>query len=210
MEWRARLHASHNSMLLLSQGWAYDLLQYVLGGARTRRWIQQEFIRARRGERVLDVGCGTADVLSVLPDVEYIGFDISEAYVARAQARWGSRGRFFAQHLDGETLRSLGTFDVVLATGVLHHLTDHEATTLFDLLAPALTPGGRIVTVDGCYVDRQNPIARSLIKNDRGQYVRTPEAYVALATSSGLDVRGWLIHRAWIPYTYWIMRISKS
>jgi SAM-dependent methyltransferase len=196
-------------MLLLSQGWAYDLLQYVLGGARTRRWIQQEFIRARAGERVLDVGCGTADVLSVLPDVEYIGFDISEAYVARARARWGARGRFVAQPLDRGTLRSLGQFDVVLATGLLHHLTDEEATTLFDMLTPALTPAGRIITVDGCYVDRQNPIARTLIKNDRGKYVRTPEAYVALAKSAAFDVRGWLSHRRWLPYTYWIMRISK-
>jgi SAM-dependent methyltransferase len=197
-------------MLLLSHGWAYDLLQYVLGGARTRRWIQQEFIRARAGERVLDVGCGTADVLSVLPEVEYIGFDISEAYVARAKARWGSRGSFFAQRLDRETVRSLGRFDIVLATGVLHHLTDDEATTLFDLLLPALTPGGRIITVDGCFVHRQNPIARTLIKNDRGQYVRAPEAYVALAKSSDRDVRGWLIHRKWLPYTYWIMRINRS
>jgi SAM-dependent methyltransferase len=197
-------------MLLLSQGWAYDLLQYLLGGAHTRRWIQEEFIRARAGERVLDVGCGTADVLSVLPDVEYIGFDISESYVARAQARWGGRGRFLAQPLDREAMRSLGQFDVVLATGLLHHLTDEEATTLFDLVAPALTPAGRIITVDGCYVDRQNPIARTLIKNDRGKHVRTPDAYVALAQSAGLEVQGWLSHRHWLPYTFWIMRINRS
>jgi SAM-dependent methyltransferase len=196
-------------MLLLSHGWAYDLLQYALGGARTRRWIQQEFIRARAGERVLDVGCGTADVLSVLPDVEYIGFDISEAYVARARSRWGSRGRFYAQQLDRDAMMSLGAFDLVLATGVLHHLGDHELTTLFELLPSALTRAGRIVTVDPCFVDKQNPIARSLIKNDRGKYVRSPQAYVALATSSGLDVRGSLIHRKWFPYTYWIMQINK-
>ncbi len=197
-------------MLLLSRGWAYDLIQWAMGGARTRRWIQREFIRARAGERVLDVGCGTADVLSVLPAVDYVGFDISRSYVDRARARWGSRGRFHAQSLDRQTLESLGTFDVVLATGVLHHLTDDEASALFGMLAPALRPSGRIVTVDGCYVDGQNPIARSLIKHDRGKYVRTPDAYVALAKRSALNVRGWLIHRKWIPYTYWIMRVGTS
>jgi SAM-dependent methyltransferase len=172
--------------------------------------MQREFIQATAGERVLDVGCGTADVLSVLPDVDYVGFDISRRYIERARARWGQRGRFYAQPLDASTLKSLGKFDLILATGLLHHLRDDEVSALLETLAVGLKASGRVVTVDGCYVEGQNPIARFIINRDRGENVRTPHAYAALVRKSFTDVRGWLIHRTWIPYTYWIMRFGMG
>ena len=194
----------------LTHGWAYDFTQRLLGGARTRRWIQREYIRARPGERVLDVGCGTGDILSVLPDVDYVGFDVNERYIARAKARWGLRGQFFARHIDRNAIESLGTFDLILATGLLHHLEDDEANALFETLAGALRLNARMITVDGCYVERQNPIARFIINRDLGKNVRTPEGYARLARRSLTDVHGWIIHRAWIPYTYWIMRAGTA
>jgi SAM-dependent methyltransferase len=195
---------------LLGHGWAYDVAQKAMGGSRTRRWMQREFIRAMPGERVLDIGCGTADILTVLPDVDYVGFDISEPYIARARARWRLRGQFHAQYLDRATLESLGKFDLILATGVLHHLEDEEVGALFEMLADGLRPTARIITVDGCHVRGQNPFARFLINHDRGRNVRTPDAYATLARRSLADVRGWVIHRTWIPYTYWIMRAGHT
>jgi SAM-dependent methyltransferase len=171
--------------------------------------MQRDFIRAVPGERVLDVGCGTADILTVLPDVDYVGFDISEPYIARAQARWRLRGQFHARYLDRRMLKSLGTFDLILATGLLHHLEDDEAVALFEMLADGLRPNARIITVDGCYVERQNRLAQFIINHDRGKNVRTPDAYATLARRSLGDVHGWLVHRKWIPYTYWIMRVGR-
>jgi SAM-dependent methyltransferase len=159
---------------------------------------------------VLDVGCGTADILSALPDVDYVGFDINESYITRARACWGPRGQFFARRIDRDAIESLGTFDLILATGVLHHLEDDEANALFQTLASALRPNARIITVDGCHVEGQNPIARFIINQDFGKNVRTPDGYATLARRSLADVRGWVIHRAWIPYTYWIMRAGKT
>ncbi len=79
---------------ILSVPAIYDLAQTLVGASQDRNWMQREFIRAKAGERVLDVGCGTADILSVMPEVDYVGFDISEPYIAKAKARWGSRGEF--------------------------------------------------------------------------------------------------------------------
>ena len=194
---------------ILSNPAVYDFAQTMMGASKNRVWMQNEFIQAKPGERVLDVGCGTADVLSVMPDVEYVGFDISEAYIERAQARWGQRGTFHAQLLDKPAVETLGKFDLVLATGLLHHLDDHEVHGLFETLAVALKPGGRVITVDGTYVDGQNPLARFVISKDRGQSVRTPGAYSTLAKQHFEAVEGWMEPRAWIPYTYWIMRLGS-
>lgn len=193
---------------VLSHPAVYDFAQTLMGAARNRRWIQGTFIKARAGDRVLDVGCGTADILSVLPDVDYVGYDVSAPYIEKARNRWGSRGSFHAALLDAEALGRLGKFDLVLATGLLHHLDDDEVENLFRTLAPGLKPGGRIVTVDGTFVSGQNWAARWIISKDRGQNVRTPEAYAQLAHSSFADVKGHLICRIWFPYTYWIMEIG--
>lgn len=171
--------------------------------------MQNEFIQAKPGERVLDVGCGTADILSVMPEVEYVGFDISDAYIQRARARWGHRGTFHAKLLDKAVAEPLGKFDLILATGLLHHLDDDEVHGLFETLALALKPGGRIITVDGTYADGQNPLARFVISKDRGQSVRSPEAYSALAARRFKAIKGWVEPRLWIPYTYWIMRLES-
>lgn len=193
---------------VLSHPAVYDFAQTLMGASRNRRWMQGAFFRARAGDRVLDVGCGTADILSVLPDVDYVGYDVSEPYIEKARSRWGTRGRFHAALLDAEALSGLGEFDLVLATGLLHHLDDDEVRGLFRILVPALKPGGRIVTVDGTFVAGQNPVARWIISKDRGQNVRTPEAYAQLARETYSDIKGHLIHRNWFPYTYWVMEIG--
>jgi SAM-dependent methyltransferase len=190
---------------VLSYPWAYALVQGLFGSASGRRWLQREFIRAQAGERVLDVGCGIGAFLSVLPDVDYVGFDINEEYIRSATARWGHRGQFHARPVDRDALAPHGAFDLILAIGLLHHLEDDECRTLFETLAHSLKPAGRLITLDGCYADGQSPIARFFIDRDRGRNVRTPSGYTALAQHALAEVRGWVHHRTWVPYTYWIM-----
>ncbi|WP_230534602.1 class I SAM-dependent methyltransferase [Microvirga roseola] len=194
---------------VLSHPWVYNLSQALMGANRNRRWLQRDFIQAQPGERVLDVGCGTADILSVLPDVEYVGFDISEPYIRHARERWGDRGSFFAQHLDDRSLVPHGRFDLVLATGFLHHLDDDEVRGLLALLATCLRPDGRVITVDPCFSKDQNPVAKFIISKDRGRNVRSPEEYEVLARGDFHNVEGWFCERSWPPYTYWIMRLSQ-
>lgn len=194
---------------ILSHPAVYDFAQTMMGAKRNRIWMQREFIKARPGESVLDVGCGTADILSVMPDVHYVGFDISSPYIEKARKRWGGRGQFRDQLLDKRALAGQGKFDLILATGLLHHMDDAEVDELFDALASGLKPGGRIVTVDGAFVAGQNPLARFVINQDRGKSIRSPEEYTKLAKQHFTDVTGWLEERTWIPYTYWIMQIRS-
>jgi SAM-dependent methyltransferase len=124
-----------------------------------------------------------------LPGIDYVGVDMSRAYVEAAAARYGNRGRFLVG--DVTDLPALGErkFDAVLAHGVLHHLDDREARSLLSCAAAMLAPGGRMVTVDGCRHERQGAIERFLVNHDRGRNVRTPEAYRPLAGSAFASVR---------------------
>ncbi len=193
----------------LSHPLVYDAFQNIMGARRMRIDLASEFIRATPGTRILDIGCGTAEILPFLPEgVEYWGYDISPEYINAAQRRFGARGHFHCGLLDLEMVRKMPKFDVVMAIGVLHHLNDDEATRLYHLARGALADNGRIVTIDPCLAAGQNPIARFLIQRDRGQNVRTTEGYRSIAASSFDKIKGVLRHRKWIPYTHWIMECT--
>jgi 2-polyprenyl-3-methyl-5-hydroxy-6-metoxy-1,4-benzoquinol methylase len=191
---------------VLSYPWVYNALQRVMGAKKGRIRNVREHVRPFPGMRILDLGCGTAEILNALPDyVCYVGYDMSSQYIAAAREKFGGRGTFHCRLLEEAEVTTLEPFDLVLGTGVLHHLDDDTARRFMVLAAAALKPGGRIYTVDPCFAPGQNPIARFLISRDRGQHVRDAQAYRALAPSLAANVKGTLVHRAWIPYTHWHM-----
>lgn len=195
---------------ILSVSWVYDVLQNIMGAKEIRTELVTKFIRPAENCRVLDIGCGTGIMLPYLPDsTQYWGYDVSRVYIEAARKQFGSRGHFYCGILTQDMLAALPKFDLVLAIGVLHHLEDDEVRGLFGLANEALKEGGRMVTLDPCLADGQNPIARYLIQRDRGQNVREADVYSSLAKSSFANVSGILRHRKWVPYTHWIMECTK-
>jgi SAM-dependent methyltransferase len=174
---------------LLSHPRAYLLTQYVLGGMHARKLVIRDFVRPGPGLRVLDVGCGPAYTARYFPAPEYYGFDISPRYIAFANQRYGSRGRFIAGAFDESALGSVPPVDAVLMLGLLHHLDDQSAAGLLRLAKRAMKPGARLFTLDGFYEAGQHPIARFLLDRDRGKFIRTREAYLALARTAFDDVK---------------------
>ena len=168
---------------LLSIPCFYDLFQDLVGASGIRsRWIR-DFLRPFPGARILDIGCGTAEILPYLPgDVDYTGFDMSPAYIEAARARHGRRGRFSCARAEVFPSREgeARPYDLAMAFGVLHHLDDEEARSLLRNARSALGEGGRLVTLDPAYVPGQGRLARFAVSRDRGRNVRTPEGYAAL------------------------------
>ena len=185
---------------------AYTWFANCIGGD-ARATYAREYVKPVSGQRIIDIGCGPADIVSELPvGVEYVGFDVSQQYIDAARTRFGERGTFHCQAVSSELASHYSRFDIAMANGVLHHLDDAQALELLMLARSSLADGGRCVTLDGCYVPSQPAIARLLLKLDRGKYVRAPEAYVALARRAFRTVvphlRQDLLR---IPYTHLIM-----
>jgi SAM-dependent methyltransferase len=189
----------------------YRFFQGAVAGDVLDRYIA-EYVRPVRGDKVFDLGCGTGEILDHLPPVDYLGFDISESYIKAAQSRFGDRGRFVHGDVGLTTIdEEAGTFDVALATGVVHHLDDPTAIKLFELAAKALKPGGRLITFDGCFTPDQTRRARWVVSRDRGAHVRPADHYLKLANSSFSVVKQFIRHDLLrIPYTHLIMECKHE
>jgi SAM-dependent methyltransferase len=188
----------------------YRVFRRFVGGESVWRLYLAEYVRPAPGEKVLDIGCGPADVLEYLPKVDYLGLDISPEYITSARKRFGTRGRFVCEDIGRVTLEEeVGSFNLVLATGVLHHLDEIHAGALLGLARRALRPGGRLITFDGCYVPEQSRAARWLLSHDRGKFVRTAPEYLRLVSRWFTNIEPHVRHDLLrIPYTHLIMRCA--
>ncbi|MDQ6982762.1 MAG: class I SAM-dependent methyltransferase [Mariprofundus sp.] len=188
----------------------YNLAQRLVGAEKARRQLVNDYFPAMEGLRMLDIGCGTAEILQHLPDdMSYYGFDASEAYIGKAEQRFGVRGTFRAELVREAVLDNLEPFDLILAFGLLHHLDDSEADALFKLAVTALKAGGKLVTIDPTYVASQPPLARWIISKDRGQNIRKPSAYSALASQHFQQVATSVRHDLlYIPYSHTILECT--
>lgn len=165
---------------LLAVAPVYSAFQAWIGAHGARARLVSEHIRPRPGERVLDLGCGTGEIVEFLSEQKYVGFDPNASYIEAARARFGHLGEFSLGSVSDPPVLSRG-FDVAIAIGVLHHLDDPRADALIDLARVQLRPGGRLVTLDPVFVAGQHPVARALARWDRGRYVRSPREYAGLA-----------------------------
>ena len=195
---------------ILSHPLVYSSFQAMMGAHKARLRFVTGYVRPTPGMKVLDIGCGPADIRAYLPAVEYWGFDISESYIRKARKRVGELGHFEFRPLEANDLDGLPKFDVVLAIGLLHHLGDKPARRVIQLAHRALARGGRLLTVDPCVDASQNLVSRMLVMNDRGQNVRDRNGYEALAKSAFEVVRSEVRHQVWIPYTHCIMECEGS
>ena len=157
---------------------AYRVFNVLIGAPRARTVFVEQHVRPFAGARLLDAGCGPGSMVPHLEGVDYTGFDANERYVAAARALH-PRIRFLC-HRVGDDVAAGERFDLVVASGLLHHLDDDDVLRLSRLAASRLEPGGRLITIDPCLVAGQHPMARWLARRDRGAHVRSRDQYLEL------------------------------
>ena len=193
---------------ILSHPWVYELFQNLVGAKKLRRTMVKDYFELSNDSsiRVLDIGCGTADILDLLPkNIDYVGYDASEQYINYARKKYSSKNAKFYPRLVEET-DTEQKFDLVLAFGILHHLDDTTALNLFKLASKAVSDKGRLITFDPCFVKNQSRMSYKFVSSDRGQNVRTFQEYGQLSKQVFNSVDSY--HRnnlLYIPYDHTIL-----
>jgi tRNA (cmo5U34)-methyltransferase len=98
-------------------------------------------------QRILDLGTGNGRLLKLLkidrPQAQSIALDFSPTMLAAATAEFAndSTVQIITHNLD-EPLPPLGTFDAVVSSFAIHHLTHERKRSLYAEIFDRLEPGG--------------------------------------------------------------------
>jgi 2-polyprenyl-3-methyl-5-hydroxy-6-metoxy-1,4-benzoquinol methylase len=188
---------------ILGSARGYQLFKVVTRGARTMQAMADQYIQAQPGQRLLDVGCGYGDLSDHVPNVDYVGIDLNEDYVAYARRSQRPGVRFEVASVIELRDAGLGTFDAAVTIGVLHHLSDSDVTSLLSALPVLLKPGGRYIAAEPVWDPEQQTTARVLAALDRGRFVREQERYEELISPWFAKTTSEIRHDLfWFPYTH--------
>jgi trans-aconitate 2-methyltransferase len=141
-------------------GWGTDLLGHAL-----KHWPLVGV------EAAIDAGCGTGRVtellLERLPRGSVLALDASAAMVEAARERFAGDQRVRVECKDLLLLEVEEPVDLILSTATFHWIKDHQK--LFNVLARALKPGGRLVAQCGGTgnVARVQAAAERVMQEDR-------------------------------------------
>jgi cyclopropane fatty-acyl-phospholipid synthase-like methyltransferase len=132
---------------------------------------------------VLDLGCGdgrlAALVLAVCPSVERVAaVDMSPPMLAAARERFAGDDRVeVAEWNLAQSIRPLGTFDVVVSGFAIHHVGDERKRTLFEEIADQLTAGGLFANLE--VVASPTPELHAAFRRAIGREADDPEDRLA-------------------------------
>ena len=148
---------SYKSVPALGKDWLtpfFDLLLEMVGLGRVLATRVLERADIQDGERVLDVGCGTATLLIAAktgaPGTQMVGVDMDERVLQIARKK-------IAQHqVEVEVVQAgaehlpfpPASFDVVTSTLVFHHLPTEIKHQAMQEIYRVLTPDGRFLLAD--------------------------------------------------------------
>jgi SAM-dependent methyltransferase len=181
-------------------------LMFSLGADMAAKRYVNEILQPSPGDKMLDVGCGPANILPYLPPLDYTGIDLNEKHIAYARRLYGNRGRFIVGNAADDLKQEGRQFDLINVSALLHHIADDEAILLFAALERLLKPNGRIVTIDNVWLPGQRILVRLVNYMDSGTNIRTPEGYLRLLNGTGLKVQTLLLDDLLrIPYDHIIM-----
>jgi SAM-dependent methyltransferase len=208
-QWRARVLSLKDS---LAVPLLYQTFQKLGGFYGARLTAIDMYLKPEAGERIIDIGCGPGYLARDLPGgVDYLGFDLDQRYIEFAKRRFGERGRFFCRRFDRAAAETYGPADIVMMNGVLHHISDMDATAILAAVHDALRPDGVLFTLDGAYTDAQSSFSRFMLEHDRGRNIRTPGQYVNLLKESFVSVEPHIHEKlARIPYTFFVAVSRKA
>jgi ubiquinone/menaquinone biosynthesis C-methylase UbiE len=187
----------------------YKLTQRIMSGVTFRNNFAKNFIK-NKNNNILDIGCGTADILESIPNNYYYGFDISKNYINYAKKKFlNNNYHFFTKKFNQRAIKKLPKFDFVILFGILHHLSNIEINDLFFNVKKVLKKSGVILIVDPVLIKKQNFISKLLIKLDRGKNIKNFKEYNETLKKHFKKITYKITHQKFIPYTWYSAYCKK-
>ncbi|HIF02089.1 MAG TPA: class I SAM-dependent methyltransferase [Nitrospinaceae bacterium] len=194
---------------VLSNPTIYELGQYLVGAKKLQKKFLDEYVQPWAGCSILDIGCGTGEILKLLPPVSYLGIDFNEANIRSAKRKFGNTAKFICDHIDNAFKYDLKNFDIILAVGALHHLDEDSAQSLFKIAKTAMKPKGRLYTLDNCYKEGMSRLSKFTTGIDQGNHIRHGDEYLRLGKTIFTTAKIHYVNLFKFPHSQCIIEFSN-
>ena len=190
----------------------YNLFQLGIQKSGTKDFLSSEILKTGSVERVLDFGSGIGHHSQLFQGKQYLGIEPLESCVLSAERLYKDSNATFLLG-DHTALKSLpgGTFDLIFAIGVLHHIDDLVFNEFIEQAFRLLKPGARLMTFDPVLHRNQSKLSKWVVKQDRGHWVRTENEYLTVIKRLFLDHTDSRIYSKLlrIPYDHILINTTK-
>ena len=187
----------------------YKIIQGVMSGTSFRNSIIKKNI-TKKNLKILDIGCGPAQILEHIPQCDYYGYDIDRRSIQYAKKKYHQKNyHFYCKKFNKTELKKLPKFDFIIFFGILHHLSNKEVHEILKLCKKIMKKNSKLLTEDPIFLKNQNIIAKFLIKKDRGLNVRKKQQYIDLLKKHFKKIKNKVTHQYFIPYTWFTTICSK-
>jgi 2-polyprenyl-3-methyl-5-hydroxy-6-metoxy-1,4-benzoquinol methylase len=187
----------------------YKIIQGVMSGTSFRNNIIKKNI-TKNNLKILDIGCGPAQILEHIPKCDYYGYDIDRRSIQYAKKKYYQKNyHFYCKKFNKTELKKLPKFDFIIFFGILHHLSNKEVYEILKLCKKIMKKNSKLLTEDPILLENQNVIAKFLIKKDRGLNVRKKQQYIDLLKKHFKKIKNEVTHQYFIPYTWFTTICSK-
>ena len=187
----------------------YKFIQSVMSGKSLRNSIIKKNIK-KSNLKILDIGCGPAQILEHIPQCDYYGYDIDHRSIQYAKKKYHQKNyHFYCKKFNKTELKKLPKFDFIIFFGILHHLSNKEVYEILKLCKKIMKKNSKLLTEDPILLENQNVIAKFLIKKDRGLNVRDKQEYINLLKKHFKKIKNKVTHQYFIPYTWFTTVCSK-
>ncbi len=173
---------------------------------RIEDWIHADYERVltlvagKVSGTVVDIGCGTGNILRFLKCERYIGVEPSRGMRVKFREKHGFEpfnGHFLHIPLPD------GTADVVISTYALHHMPDEEKKDALKEMLRILKPEGKIVIADVMFESEEKKMRigeeDGLKEEIEDEYFATVDELRKICTKLGLECRFERVNRyVWI------------
>lgn len=164
---------SHYSALLREHGVTPAAVQYADEATQFRRFEVLSEIADIRAAKVLDLGCGTGDLLRYLRSKrdfrgEYVGYDITPDMVQAARERFSGDARARFEHRDIVAEAPTERFDYAFVSGIFNNQIGQTQEWVQDILRKIAACTSMGIAFNGLsrYVDYCDPGLYYMVPED--------------------------------------------
>lgn len=167
----------------------WDVFQALFGAVGEKKRLYYELMGSPKGSSVLDFGCATGVTAGAFSNCDYLGVDINKSYISLAQKKYKKWKNIQFLCCNAFELKDK-KFDNILIAATGHHINDDDMVRILEKLKGMLKQGGKIHFIDIVKTKEMTFITRILMAIDKGEFIRTPEAYdLLLKRAEGLLVQ---------------------